>query len=254
MMPAPYPKHGPSMKALILAGGRGSRLDSLTDATNKCMLPLAGQPLLEYSLQNARAAGVDEVVLVVGHLAEQIINAYGNRYEGVPIRYVIQWEQRGLVHAIECARETLGSSDFMLFLADEVFIDPRHADMIETFGAQDLCVLCGVVEVQERAQVSKTYAIICGDDDTIHRLIEKPPNPMNNTMGTGNCVFSNCIFEYIERTPINQQRGEKELPDLIQCAIDDGQPVKAFFIGSRYVNVNTPDEIGQAEEALGRNA
>jgi dTDP-glucose pyrophosphorylase len=242
------------MKALILAGGRGSRLDSLTDATNKCMLPLAGRPLVEYSLENAIAAGVSEVVLVVGHLAEQIINAYGNVYQGTPIRYVIQWEQRGLVHAVECAREAIGDSDFMLFLADEVLIEPRHPEMMETFASQDLCVLCGVIEVDDRSQISKTYAIIRGEDDTIHRLIEKPDNPMNDVMGTGNVVFDNRIFDYIEHTPINQQRDEKELPDLIQCAIDDGQAVKAFFIGSRYVNVNTPDEIGRAEEALGRPA
>ena len=77
---------------------------------------------------------------------------------------------------------------------------------------------------------------------------------MNHTMGTGNCVFSKRIFDFIERTPINQQRGEKELPDLIQCAIDDGEPVKRFHIGDRYVNVNTPDEIGRAEDALGQEA
>jgi dTDP-glucose pyrophosphorylase len=242
------------MKALILAGGRGSRLDSLTDATNKCMLPLAGCPLVEYSLKNAIAAGVSEVVLVVGHLAEQIINAYGNVFQGTPIRYVIQWEQRGLVHAVECARGAIGDSDFMLFLADEVLIEPRHSEMMETFTSEDLCVLCGVIEVEDRSQISKTYAIIRGEDDTIHRLIEKPEHPMNDVMGTGNVVFDNRIFDYIECTPINQQRGEKELPDLIQCAIDDGQAVKAFFIGSRYVNVNTPDEIGRAEEALGRDA
>lgn len=239
------------MKALILAGGRGRRLDPLTEAaTNKCMLPLGGRPLLEYSLANAKAAGADEIVLVVGHLAEQVINAYGNRHDGLPIRYVIQWEQRGLVHAIECARPTIGDSDFMLFLADEVLIGPRHAEMIATFRGQDLCVLCGVIEVEDRSQISKTYAIIRGEDDTIYRLIEKPKRAMNNVMGTGNCVFSRRIFGYIERTPINQQRGEKELPDLIQCAIDDGQAVKAFFIGSRYVNVNTPDEISRAEAAL----
>ena len=242
------------MKALILAGGRGSRLEPLTDETSKCMLPLAGRPLVEYSLENARRAGVDELVLVVGHLAEQIINAYGNSYHGLPIRYVIQWEQRGLVHAIECAHKTIGDDDFMLFLADEILVDPKHREMIQQFDSEGLVVLCGVIETEDRAQISKTYALICGADGSIHRLIEKPPRPMNDIMGTGNCVFSNRIFEYLEATPINQQRGERELPDLIQCAIDDGQPVKRFFVGSRYVNVNTRDEIGRAEDALGPGA
>lgn len=238
------------MKALVLAGGRGSRLEPLTDVTSKCMLPMAGRPLIEYSLDNALAAGADEVVVVVGHLAEQIINAYGNRYRDVPVKYVIQWEQRGLVHAIECARATLGDHDFMLFLADEVLVDPRHGEMQQVFERENLSVLCGVVTAEDRAQIRKTYSIITGADNAIHRLIEKPERPMNDIMGTGNCVFSHRIFDYLAQTPINQKRGERELPDLIQCAIDDGQAVKAFHVASRYVNVNTPDEIARAEQEL----
>ncbi|MFT7465432.1 MAG: dTDP-glucose pyrophosphorylase [Pseudohongiellaceae bacterium] len=238
------------MKALVLAGGRGSRLESITETTNKCMLPLAGRPLIEHSLANALSAGVDEIVIVVGHLAEQIINSVGNCFEGVPVKYVIQWEQRGLVHAVECARATIEGADFMLFLADEVFVDPRHPEMIEMFMNEELAVLCGTIEVEDRTQITKTYSIITGSHDEIHRLIEKPANPMNDIMGTGNCVFTNRIFDYIATTPINQQRGEKELPDLIQCAIDDGQSVKHFLVGRLYVNVNTPDEIARAEQAV----
>lgn len=237
------------MKALILAGGRGNRLEPITDEINKCMLPLAGKPLIEYSLEGARAAGVDEIVVVVGYLAEDIINTYGNRFHDVPIRYVIQWEQRGLVHAMECASRALGNSDFMLFLADEILLNPRHAEMIRTFRDEAVFVLCGVIEVEDRSQISKTYAIIRNEeDDRIYRLIEKPARPMNNIMGTGNCIFRNAILSYIADTPINQKRGEKELPDLIQCAIDDGQKVKAFFISDRYVNVNTPEDIARAEK------
>jgi dTDP-glucose pyrophosphorylase len=214
------------------------------------MLTLAGRPLIEHSLANALVAGADEIIIVVGHMAEQIINAFGNVYEGVPVKYVIQWEQRGLVHAVECARATIDGDDFMLFLADEVFVDPRHSEMIALFEREQLLVLCGTIVVEDRSQISKTYSIITGPSGEIHRLIEKPANPMNDIMGTGNCVFANKIFDYIDVTPINQQRGEKELPDLIQCAIDDGQAVKHFHVGRMYVNVNTPDEIALAERAV----
>jgi dTDP-glucose pyrophosphorylase len=236
------------MKALILAGGRGNRLEHITDYVNKCMLKMAGKPLIEYSLENAKIAGVDEIVIVVGYQAEDIINAYGNRYGDVRIKYVIQWEQKGLVHAIECSRNTIGESDFMLFLADEIMVGPRHREMIEKYQSESILVLCGVITVKDRTQISKTYTIIRNEsNDQIYRLIEKPANPMNDVMGTGNCIFSNEIFGYIPHTPINQKRGEKELPDLIQCAIDDGRMVKSFFVGDRYVNINTPDDIRIAE-------
>ncbi len=84
-------------------------------------------------------------------------------------------------------------------------------------------------------------------DRRIYRLIEKPRNPPNDVRGTGNCIFRSEIFNYVEHTPINQSRNEKELPDLIQCAIDDGHLVKAFDIGEGYVNINTPADITIAE-------
>jgi dTDP-glucose pyrophosphorylase len=241
------------MKALILAGGRGNRLEQITDEVNKCMLRMAGKPLIEYSLENARVAGVDEIIIVVGYLAEDIINTYGNRYRDVPIRYVIQWEQKGLVHAIECSRKSIGDSDFMLFLADEILVNPKHGEMIKKFSSESIFVLCGVITVEDSSQISKTYAIIKNESNNqIFRMIEKPARPMNDIMGTGNCIFSNRIFEYIPETPINQKRGEKELPDLIQCAIDNGRMVKAFFIGDKYFNINTPDDIRIAESDIRR--
>jgi len=66
-------------------------------------------------------------------------------------------------------------------------------------------------------------------------------------MGTGNCVFKNEIFSYIPKTPINQKRGEKELPDLIQCAIDDGKIVKSFIICDQYFNLNLKEDIEKAK-------
>lgn len=237
------------MKALILAGGRGNRLEPITEQINKCMLKMAGKPLIEYSLANAMAAGVNEIIVVVGYMAEDIINMYGNAYSGVRIKYVIQWDQKGLVHAIDSARDVIGDSDFMLFLADEILVNPKHPQMIQKFSSEALFVLCGVITVDDLSQISKTYSIIRNEsDDRIYRLIEKPTRPMDNVMGTGNCMFKNKILEYIPSTPINQKRGEKELPDLIQCAIDDGQPVKAFFIGDKYINVNTHDDIRLAEQ------
>jgi dTDP-glucose pyrophosphorylase len=237
------------MKALILAGGRGNRLGEITEPQNKCLLEFHGKPLIEYSLEAARVAClVDEIVIVVGYKAESIINRYGIEFRGLRIKYVIQQELKGLVHAIEQCQETLEGHDFILFLADEIIVNPRHQEMIDTFEGEDLFAICGVTLVQELDHIKKTYAVIHNPQDgRIFRLIEKPRNPINNIMGTGNCIFRNEIFGYIPRTPINQTRHERELPDLIQCAIDDGEVVKLFFVGSQYVNINTPDDIVIAE-------
>lgn len=239
------------MKALILAGGRGKRLDVRSAERNKCMLEFAGRPLIEWSLDNCVATGPEEIVVVVGYLAEQIINHYGNEYRGIRIRYAIQREQRGLVHAIETAAPFLGTSDFMLSLADEILLEPNHAAMVERFQRGDVFAICGLTLAPDSQAVRKTYAVFEDNSGRILRLVEKPRRAINEFQGTGNCIFSNALLQYIEYTPISQARNEKELPDLIQCAIDDGHVVQSFLVGGRYININTAEDVRLAEEAIG---
>ena len=239
------------MKALILAGGRGKRLEAHSAARNKCMMPFAGKPLIEWSLENCVGISPDEIIIVVGYLAEQIINEYGNAYRGIRIRYAIQREQRGLVNAIETAAPFLGSSDFMLFLADEILLEPHHAAMVRRFHEGNFFALCGLTLTSDPLAVRKTYSVFEDQAGRILRLVEKPRCAINQYQGTGNCLFSNRILEYIEHTPINQARNEKELPDLIQCAIDDGLIVQSFLVGGQYININTVEDVKLAEEAAG---
>jgi NDP-sugar pyrophosphorylase family protein len=239
------------MKAVILAAGRGKRLKENTDPVNKSMLKFQGRHLIEYSLETARLSQVNEIIIVVGYRATDIVNQFGIQYENIKIRYVIQEQQKGLVSALEYARNALNGDDFILLLADEILIHPNPMKMIETFQKEKLFVMCGVTQVEDRSQISKTYTVICNEDDNrIYRLIEKPRNPFNNIMGTGNCIFKNEIFDYVPYTPINYMRKEKELPDLIQCTIDDGNPVKLFYINAQYVNINTPEDISIAEKTF----
>jgi len=235
------------MKALILAGGRGKRLKEISDSKNKCMVEVQGKPLIQYSLDWAIKTDVSEIVIVVGYMAEQIMDVYGNEYNGKPIKYVIQKEQRGLIHAIECAEQAINKEDFMLMLGDELMMRPKHSEMIKKYHNEDVFALCGIVIVEDKNLIKKTYSIIQGKDDKIIRLVEKPDNPINNIMGTGNCIFKNEIFSYIPKTPINQKREEKELPDLIQCAIDDGKIVKSFIICDQYFNLNLKEDIEKAK-------
>ena len=235
------------MKALILAGGRGKRLDTFSKDVNKCMIKILGKHVLEFNLDSAVNTSIDEIIIVVGYRAEEIINRYGIEYRGKRIRYVIQWEQQGLVHAIECARQALNGDDFMLMLGDEILINPRHQEMIDYFYGEEATAICGILQVKDREFIKRTYTIIQGEDGRIFRLIEKPRHPLNSFMGTGDCVFKNEILDYIDFTPIHHERREKELPDLVQSLIDDGKIAKSFIICNKYTNINTEEDIQQAE-------
>jgi glucose-1-phosphate thymidylyltransferase len=231
------------VKALVLAGGRGKRMEELSETENKCMLKLHGKRLIEYSLDSASLIDeLHEIVVVVGYRAESIINRFGASYRNKQVSYVIQKEQRGVVHAIESARDQLGGEDFFLFLADEVILGGRYREMLYTFDREHLFCLCGVHPQPDLEFIKRTYALIHGPDKRVYRLVEKPRKPFNPLMGTGNILFRSKIFDYMDVTPVNPSRGEKELPDLIQCAIDDGEVVKFFEVCDYYINVNSPEE------------
>ena len=236
------------MKALVLAGGRGNRLNELSKEQNKCMIKIRGRHLIEYNLDNALEVDVNEIVLVVGYKAETIINLLGNNYKGKPIKYVIQSEQNGLVHAIECAQQSINEDDFFLMLGDEMLFNAKNLAMINLFkNNKEIFGICGIVKVSDRNQIKKTYTIIQSPNNDIYRLIEKPRHPLNDFQGTGHCVFRNQIYDYIKYTPIHHERNEKELPDLIQCAIDDAMTIKAFIICDKYTNINSRVDIKKAE-------
>ena len=243
------------MKALILAGGKGSRLRHQPAAPPKPLLEVGGKKLMDFSLQNAANIGVSEVVVVVSYFTEGVINHYGPKYRDIPITYKIQNDPKGVVHAIECSAGALEGSDFMLMLADEILLGTDHRTMIDVFRTDDLFAILGVVEVADRSQISKTYSVLQDSvSGQIHRLVEKPRRPHNDVMGTGHCVFKNAILSYIDACPINQARGEKELPDLIQCAIDDGHLVKTHRVGAQYINVNALEDFRAAFALLETHA
>lgn len=225
------------MKAVILAGGRGERLGA---TGNKCMLFYRGKPILFQSIHNAvDYAKVDEIILLVGYKPDLIINYFGNHFKNTKITYAFQPEPHGIVDAINCCRGYIQKDDFLLMLGDEIIKNPKHKELINYYHKNKCFCLCGVIESDNPHHISKTYTFIYNNKKII-RLIEKPKHIFNNLMGTGNCVFNNRILDYIDSTPVNTRRGrqERELVDLIQCAVDDGKTVEWFIIGDRYENVN----------------
>jgi len=238
------------MKAVILAGGRGSRLNEFTKDKNKSMLTLLGKPLIEYNLEHALQAGVKEIIIVIGYKKEEIIAYVGSNFRGIKVVYVEQKEQKGLVHAIETASKAIGDADFFLMLGDEFLVDANIKGMVARFRKNDCYILCGVVPEPDKSSIAKTYSVMGNEQGRIFRFIEKPRFPINNIKGTGHCIIKNELLHYIPKTPINMIRQEKEMVDLFQLAIDEGKKVETLLITKSYVNVNTQEDLQLAQELI----
>ncbi len=241
------------MKALILAGGRGRRLNEMTKKRNKSMVELFGKPIIEYNLEHAVEAGVSEIVIVVGYRKEEIINRIGNQYKGIKVTYAVQKEQKGMVDAIETAKNAVGKSDFILMLADEIMINADLRGVMKKFRDESLFAVCGITFESDRRSIGKTYNAMTNEKGRVFRLIEKPRFPVNSIKGTGHCVFRNEIFEYIQKTPINANRCEKEMVDMIQCAVDEGKKVYVYPLSKEYTNINSTEDLDVAKEMIERH-
>lgn len=249
------------MKALILAAGKGTRFASSRDAhfgrtqepAHKCLTQIGHRRVADFSLDTAVDLGVDELVLVVGYLAETIHAVYGDSYRGVPITYTYQREQRGLVHAMSCGREALGTADFWLFLGDEVLVDANHQAMQKAFYHEEAFLVCGMVPTTDAERIRKNYTLAFDEESRrIWRLVEKPRHPFTPYIGTGHCVFRNEILSYMELMPNDPRTGNKELAGLIQYAIDVGEKVlcHSFDEMFHYVNINAYEDYLKLESVL----
>ena len=111
------------MRALVLAGGSGSRLRPITHTYAKQLVPVANKPVLFYGLEAIRDAAITDVAIVVGDTAPAIQQAVGDgRAFGLDVTYIRQDAPRGLAHAVLIARAFLGDDDFVMYLGDNFIV------------------------------------------------------------------------------------------------------------------------------------
>ncbi len=107
------------MKAVFLAAGEGSRMQPLSFHVPKPLVKIAGKSLLERNIENL-PQDIDEIILVVGYLKEQLINYFGEIFNGMPVRYVVQKKMLGTGHALSLASQFL-KDDFLVMMADDIY-------------------------------------------------------------------------------------------------------------------------------------
>ncbi|MBU5313761.1 nucleotidyltransferase family protein [Tissierella carlieri] len=231
------------MKAVILAAGKGKRIDSVTNGENKCLLKIRDKTIIEYNVENiSRIDEINEIIIVVGYRSHDIMSKVGNYYNGKRISYCIQKEQKGLINALEAAKYAVEDNDFILILGDEFIINNNYSSAIKRFYEKKYNCMIGIVEVDDINLVKKTYTIEIDENDNILDFIEKPIKPFNNIMGTGNIIFKKSFLKYIDQTPVNSIRGEKELVDFLKIILKKYGNVTTFKVGDSYINLNTKED------------
>ncbi|MFC4990221.1 glucose-1-phosphate thymidylyltransferase [Saliphagus infecundisoli] len=235
------------MKGVLLSGGTGSRLRPITHTGPKQLVPVANKPVLEYAIEDLKEAGITEIGIVLGNKGRDAIQKRlgdGSEY-GVDITYIIQGNPLGLAHAAGCAREFVGDDDFVMFLGDNI-LKQGISDLVESFENGDHGAGIALQEVDNPEQ----FGIADVDEDgTVTRLIEKPDEPPTNLALIGIYVFSNAVFDVIERLEPSW-RGELEITDAIQTLLEDGHAIDSDVVRGWWKDTGKPKDILEANRLV----
>ncbi|MBI2433337.1 MAG: NTP transferase domain-containing protein [Candidatus Hydrogenedentes bacterium] len=215
-----------SYQGVILAAGHGSRMGPFGERMPKPIAPICNKPLMAYQLEHLRSLGIEDVIVVIGHLGHRISETLGNGSAyGVRIQYVEQQERLGLAHAVGQLERHI-TRPFVLFLGDIFFQVNALERMISEFETHDAAAVLAVKEEDAPALIKKNFSVALRPDGTVQRVIEKPRHIENKLKGCGLYLFDERVFDGIRRTPRTAMRDEYELTDSIQILIDYDYPVR----------------------------
>ena len=234
------------MKALVLAGGSGTRLRPITHTSAKQLVPVANKPILFYGLEQIRRAGITDVGIIVGDTQAEIEAAIGDGSAlGIEPTYIRQQAPLGLAHAMLTAADFLGDDDFVMFLGDNL-IEGGIEHMVEEFvdrrpAAQ---LLLKQVADPERFGVAEL-----APDGSIIRLVEKPSRPPSDLALVGVYLFTPAILDAARRIKPSG-RGELEITDAIQRLLDDGEEVRASTVTGWWLDTGKKDDLLEANRII----
>lgn len=260
-------------KAVFPVGGLGTRFLPATKAMPKEMLPVVDKPLIQYAVEEARAAGIEDLIFVTGRGKATIEDHFDHSYElesvlsernkhtllnelqaSVPkpgsIAYIRQQEPLGLGHAVWCAKRLVGDEPFAVILADDLILadTPCLAQMVAARDKIGGSNMLAVMEVPK--EHTSRYGILSPGEEkdnliAIKGLVEKPaPSEAPSNMAViGRYILEPTIFSLLEK----QQRGagnEIQLTDALSGMLGDGPFYGMKFEGTRY---DCGDKIGFLE-------
>ena len=236
------------MKALILAGGSGTRLRPLTHTGAKQLVPVANRPILFYVVDNLVDAGVVDIgVIISPETGKEVRDALGDGSKfGARFTFIEQAKPLGLAHAVVTAHEFLQDSPFVMYLGDNL-IGTMIRDAVSRFEQHSelaASVMLKPVDNPSAFGVAQVDA-----NGKVVGLEEKPQHPKSNLALVGIYLFRPVVHDAIARIKPSK-RGELEITDAISKLIDMGGQVNFERVESWWLDTGKKDDILLANDTV----
>ena len=233
------------MKGVILGGGLGTRLNPLTEITNKHLLPVGKEPMIWHPVRQLIMSDITEIMIITStHHMGSVVNSLGSgKRFGCEFTYRVQEEAGGIAHALALSRQFANDDRIVVLLGDNIF-EYSIAPYVDAFRQQEHGSRVLLKEVGD----PERFGIAALDERLILRIEEKPSKPKSNYAVVGCYMYDEQVFDIIDRIEPSE-RGELEITSVNNEYIAQGL-LQYSFVRGRWTDAGTFESLNEANELL----
>lgn len=222
------------MKAIIVAGGHGSRLYPMTKFTHKTMLPLCGRPIIDYALSTIRHAGIEEITIIGNKFIDKI-----RTHVGDGVNYVLEDEPRGVAAALQLARAGNEGCPLLIWFSDNI----TNMDLkshVETFST-------GAILLTREVENPSEFGIAVIENEKVVDVVEKPREVLGNLAIGGIYIFDDLFWQRLDAV---QDLPNFSISDVTRQYLVE-EEARIISVGENtWIDCGTPESLQRAAQMV----